>query len=112
MHAGALLAALKHGIVFALQRLNGLGAVGKCAYVVLLSMWTMLCLPTTPVEVAAGFIFPLFSSTTMSILGKTCGSIGALFLGLMFAYDIFMVRAHSYSSSALLVLVFLARSTF
>lgn len=79
--ATAAFAALKGGIVLGLQQLKGLGFLGHCVYVLLLSMWTMLCLPTTPVELAAGFIFPLVPSTAMSVAGKTAGSIGALLLG-------------------------------
>ena len=53
-----------------LKQLDALGIVGRIGYVVGLSMWTLLCLPTTPVELAAGLSFPLVSSTAMSAVGN------------------------------------------
>ena len=68
-------------VLTAIQGLHNLGAMGRVGYVVGLSMWTLLCLPTTPVELAAGFIFPTASSSVMSALGKTFGSLAALLIG-------------------------------
>ena len=64
-----------------LKQLDALGIVGRISYVVGLSVWTLLCLPTTPVELAAGISFPLLSATAMSALAKTVGSLVALLLG-------------------------------
>ena len=64
-----------------LKGLNNLGFAGRVGYVCGLSVWTLLCLPTTPVELAAGLSFPLAASTAMSAVGKTVGSLAALLLG-------------------------------
>ena len=64
-----------------LKGLNDLGLAGRVGYVCGLSVWTLLCLPTTPVELAAGLSFPLFSCCAMSAAGKTVGSLAALLLG-------------------------------
>ena len=61
--------------------LNSLGFAGRVGYVCGLSVWTLLCLPTTPVELAAGLSFPLVTCTAMSATGKTIGSLLALLLG-------------------------------
>jgi hypothetical protein len=81
----ALLALLKSKLLVTLLqlllRLKTLGFLGRVFYVCGLSLWTLLCLPTTPIELASGFVFPLWASTAMSVTGKTCGSILALLLG-------------------------------
>ena len=64
-----------------LGKLKALGAAGRIGYVAGLSLWTLLCLPTTPIELSAGFIFPLWVSTLMSVAGKTAGSVIALLIG-------------------------------
>jgi len=68
-------------LVALLTSLKSLGVAGRIGYVVGLAMWTFLCLPTTPIELASGFIFPLWLSTVMSVTGKTAGSVCALILG-------------------------------
>ena len=65
----------------ALGSLSSLGVVGRATYVIGLTIYTALCLPTTPVELAAGFVFPLREATTMSLLGKTFGNLLALLVG-------------------------------
>ena len=64
-----------------LKGLNSLGLAGRVGYVCGLGVWTLLCLPTTPVELAAGVSFPLLSCCAMSAAGKTVGSLVALLLG-------------------------------
>ena len=64
-----------------LKGLNDLGLAGRVGYVCGLGVWTLLCLPTTPVELAAGLSFPLLSCCAMSAAGKTVGSLAALLLG-------------------------------
>jgi len=64
-----------------LSKLKSFGWMGQAGYVLGLGVWTLLCLPTTPVELAAGFVFPTVSSTGLSALGKTVGSLAALVLG-------------------------------
>ena len=68
-------------LLHVLQSLRSLGLAGRIGYVIGLSLWTLLCLPTTPIELASGFIFPLWLSTMMSVVGKTAGSLLALILG-------------------------------
>ena len=81
-----------------LKGLNGLGLAGRVGYVCGLGVWTLLCLPTTPVELAAGVSFPLLSCCAMSAAGKTVGSLVALLLGrrqLMVEVQLIMVRKMS-----------------
>ena len=68
-------------VVTTLRWLKSLGFVGRCVYVLGLSLWTTLCLPTTPIELASGYIWPLWASTAMSVLAKTAGSLASLLLG-------------------------------
>ena len=68
-------------IVATLDGLKNLGVAGRVGYVTGLSAWTALCLPTTPIELASGFIFPLWMSTFMCVAGKTIGSLVALMVG-------------------------------
>ena len=76
-----LLAALFAPLTGVLVKLQTLGAVGKVGYFAGLALWTLCCLPTTPIELAAGYIFPLVSSASMSAVGKTVGNLFALMLG-------------------------------
>lgn len=68
-------------MLMTLQRLASLGLPGRIGYTLGLSLWTLLCLPTTPVELAAGYIFSFKTSFSMSTMGKTGGSLAALLLG-------------------------------
>ena len=71
-------------ITTAIAALKGLGFAGRVGYVAGLSLWTLLCLPTTPIELASGFVFPLWLSTGLSVAGKTAGSLLAFILGRRF----------------------------
>ena len=64
-----------------LESLKGLGFIGRLAYMLGLSLWVVICGPTTPIEVASGFVFPIYLSTVMSVVGKTMGNIMAFVLG-------------------------------
>jgi len=64
-----------------LMRLKSLGFVGKLGYGFSLGLWTLFCLPTTPIELAAGYIFPMVPSAFISAVGKTAGNLAALVLG-------------------------------
>lgn len=68
-------------LVATLSSLSSLGWPGRVGYIIGLSLWTMLCLPTTPVELAAGYSFGVGASAGMSAFGKTIGSIAALLVG-------------------------------
>ena len=51
------MAALVAPVLEALENLSKLGLPGQIGYVLALSAWTALCLPTTPIELTAGFCF-------------------------------------------------------
>ncbi|KAL1519711.1 hypothetical protein AB1Y20_023221 [Prymnesium parvum] len=57
------------------------GRVGLLAYTCFLCVWTTLALPTTPLEMIAGFTFTLAGSTVAGLIGKTCGSVLAFVIG-------------------------------
>lgn len=54
--------------------------LGLVYYTLFLSAWTLCCLPTTPVEIAAGFTWPLGPASLASSIGKTLGSCTAFAL--------------------------------
>lgn len=60
---------------------RGEGALGALYYAAFLALWTLCCLPTTPLEVAAGFTFSPALSICASVAGKTGGSLAAFALG-------------------------------
>jgi len=51
--------------------------LGLVYYTLFLGAWTMCCLPTTPVEIAAGFTWSTASASAASSVGKTLGSCSA-----------------------------------
>ncbi|KAL3911698.1 MAG: hypothetical protein SGPRY_008599 [Prymnesium sp.] len=57
------------------------GRLGLMAYSAFLCFWTTLALPTTPLEMIAGFNFSLAGSTVAGMVGKTCGSVLAFVIG-------------------------------
>ncbi|KAG8468319.1 hypothetical protein KFE25_013402 [Diacronema lutheri] len=57
------------------------GRLGAVYYSAFLTAWTLCCLPTTPLEVAAGYTFTPALSIGASIVGKTTGSLVAFALG-------------------------------
>lgn len=73
--------ALLRPVLDALQSLSSLGFAGQLGYVVGLTIWTILCLPTTPIELTAGFCFDQVTATVTSAAGKTLGNLLALILG-------------------------------
>mmetsp|Transcript_20810 Transcript_20810/g.61554 ORF Transcript_20810/g.61554 Transcript_20810/m.61554 type:complete len:257 (-) Transcript_20810:260-1030(-) len=60
------------------------GPVGVAYYSVFLCVWTICCLPTTPLEIAAGFVFMPVASVVASVAGKTVGSVVSFTLGRVF----------------------------
>lgn len=61
---------------------QGLGPVlGPAYYVGFLSVWVVLCLPTSPIELLPGFLFGLRLGAACSVLGKLLGSALAMGLG-------------------------------
>jgi len=75
-------AALATSSMSILESLKNLGFVGRVCYMLGLSIWVVFCGPTTPVELASGFVFrPVWMSTMMCTLGKTFGNLIAFVLG-------------------------------
>lgn len=77
----AVLHTLPHVISQVISKLAASGPAGQAGYVAGLSFWTILCLPTTPLEITSGFVWPVGTSVGMSVLGKTLGSVAALCIG-------------------------------
>jgi len=57
------------------------GRLGLLVYSCFLSVWTTLALPTTPIEIIAGFSFSLFGSAIAATAGKTFGAVLAFLMG-------------------------------
>ena len=57
------------------------GRLGLLLYSGFLCIWTTLALPTTPLEMFAGFSFSVAGSTIAGLIGKTCGSVLAFVIG-------------------------------
>jgi len=57
------------------------GWLGLVLYTCFLSVWTTLALPTTPIEIIAGFCFPLAGAVAASTAGATMGAMCAFILG-------------------------------
>lgn len=74
-------AALIQPALAVLKSLKSLGLVGRLLYMFGLAVWVVMCGPTTPIELASGFVFPLTLSTALSVAGKTMGNLVAFVLG-------------------------------
>mmetsp|Transcript_43216 Transcript_43216/g.113510 ORF Transcript_43216/g.113510 Transcript_43216/m.113510 type:complete len:282 (-) Transcript_43216:250-1095(-) len=68
-------------VLLVLESLSNLGLAGKLGYLITLSVWTVLCLPTTPIELTAGFCFDKVTAIVASASGKTLGNMAALLIG-------------------------------
>lgn len=73
------------GVFHVFVFLQGEGMLGVGYYAAFLALWTMCCLPTTPLEIAAGFTFSTVHSVVASIIGKTAGSVITFTLARFFA---------------------------
>jgi uncharacterized membrane protein YdjX (TVP38/TMEM64 family) len=73
------------------------GRLGLVAYGGMLSLCTLCCLPTTPLEVAAGYLFPVAGSTAAGCVGKTIGCIAAFVVGRQLAGQL---QLHRYMSKS------------
>eukprot|EP00931_Biecheleriopsis_adriatica_P108771 TRINITY_DN83066_c0_g1_i1.p1 TRINITY_DN83066_c0_g1~~TRINITY_DN83066_c0_g1_i1.p1 ORF type:complete len:385 (-),score=56.76 TRINITY_DN83066_c0_g1_i1:345-1457(-) len=60
------------------------GPLGFTAFVCSFTLWVMLALPTTPVEIAAGFLYGPVWGPISGLLCKTMGSYGALSIARLF----------------------------
>ncbi len=54
---------------------------GYVGFLIFLTIWTVLALPVTPIEVCAGYVFGPIWGTLGSLTGKTLGCLGALSIG-------------------------------
>ena len=82
-------------VLEALEHLSKLGLPGQIGYVLALSAWTALCLPTTPIELTAGFCFSKHVAMITSASGKTLGNVLALFLGRTFLQPLILRQLDS-----------------
>lgn len=73
------------GVFHVFVFLQGQGMLGVGYYCGFLALWTIGCLPTTPLEIAAGFTFSTVHSVVASIIGKTAGSVITFALARLFA---------------------------
>lgn len=92
------MAALVAPVLEALENLSKLGLPGQIGYVLALSAWTALCLPTTPIELTAGFCFSKHVAMITSASGKTLGNVLALFLGRTFLQPLILRQLDSWPS--------------
>lgn len=76
------------------------GPLGVVYYALFLTLWTVACLPTTPLEIAAGYTFSSVSSVTASVVGKTAGSLGAFMLGRTFISPVLARRRAAAAAAA------------
>lgn len=74
--------------------------LGYVYYVCVLTLWTVLCLPITPIEIAAGFVFPFPVAVFCSGLGKSLGSISAFFVARICMQPCFHGAAGASSSTS------------
>jgi hypothetical protein len=81
--AAALIASARMAVTSVVAGLAALGFLGRVYFVLGLAVYTALCGPTTPVELAWGFMdkSSLAMSTVTCVLGKTLGNMLALFVG-------------------------------
>lgn len=73
------------GVFHVFVMMQGAGALGVGYYCAFLTLWTMCCLPTTPLEIAAGFTFSPARSIVASVIGKSAGSVLTFALARVFA---------------------------
>jgi uncharacterized membrane protein YdjX (TVP38/TMEM64 family) len=55
--------------------------MGYFYYVLILTIGTVICIPTTILELASGFIFGMWPSVAVSLIGKCIGSVISFMLG-------------------------------
>eukprot|EP00930_Biecheleria_cincta_P060756 TRINITY_DN46360_c0_g1_i1.p1 TRINITY_DN46360_c0_g1~~TRINITY_DN46360_c0_g1_i1.p1 ORF type:complete len:383 (+),score=51.38 TRINITY_DN46360_c0_g1_i1:44-1192(+) len=60
------------------------GPLGFTAFIFSFTIWVVIALPTTPVEIAAGFLYGPFWGPISGLLCKTMGSFGALSIARLF----------------------------
>lgn len=63
-----------------LELLEEAGWAGYCVLLVAFSLWVACSLPTTPIEVACGFLYGLSAGTFCGLFCKTLGSVIAFLL--------------------------------
>lgn len=80
---GAMGSPMLDGVLSLFVFLQTQGSLGAFYYSLFLVLWTLVCLPTTPLEVAAGYIFRASPARSIaaSIVGKSIGSILAFIVG-------------------------------
>lgn len=61
--------------------LRGLNIWGMALFVVFMAIWTVLCLPVTPLEVTAGILYPMGPALIVSTIGQVLGGILSFLFG-------------------------------
>lgn len=56
------------------------GTIGELIFLFFMSLWSALCLPVTPFEIAAGYLFGFWKAFVIGATGKTIASAIAFFL--------------------------------
>mmetsp|Transcript_4384 Transcript_4384/g.11362 ORF Transcript_4384/g.11362 Transcript_4384/m.11362 type:complete len:272 (-) Transcript_4384:375-1190(-) len=76
------------------------GPIGVVYYTLFLTAWTVACLPTTPLEISAGYTFSSRSAVIASVTGKTLGSVAAFMLGRTFIAPVLARRRAAAAAAA------------
>jgi uncharacterized membrane protein YdjX (TVP38/TMEM64 family) len=76
-----LLGLLPHQFLFVVKWIHSQGFLGIIYFILLMTVWIVCCMPTTPVELASGFLFGFWRSLIISLIGKTMGSLFAFLFG-------------------------------
>eukprot|EP00300_Choanocystis_sp_HF-7_P007597 c15390_g1_i1.p1 GENE.c15390_g1_i1~~c15390_g1_i1.p1 ORF type:complete len:249 (+),score=31.62 c15390_g1_i1:162-908(+) len=61
---------------------------GSFGYTAFLTGWIIVCLPSTPLEVAAGFVFPFWVALAVVTVGKNLGSNISFLIGRLLGGDV------------------------
>jgi uncharacterized membrane protein YdjX (TVP38/TMEM64 family) len=64
------------------------GFEGLAALVGFMALWTVLCLPLTPLEATAGMLYKLSTAVAVCVLGQLIGSIIAFLIGRYFMQEL------------------------
>lgn len=72
---------LRKRIIILINWIQSQGVFGYIYFDLLMILWILLCLPSTAIEMASGFLFGFAKSLVVSIIAKTLGSFIAFLLG-------------------------------
>mmetsp|Transcript_85871 Transcript_85871/g.148697 ORF Transcript_85871/g.148697 Transcript_85871/m.148697 type:complete len:245 (+) Transcript_85871:75-809(+) len=69
------------------------GTVGIVIYMVVFSIWVVLCMPSTILEILPGFLFGTWTGFLVCMVGKNVGSFAAMILGRTILEDVMQQKA-------------------